>query len=147
MSEKTYKKLMEELSVSLDEVFDRINLEDTTDWVKEHPDVKIIAKTERSSDYFMKTLNENHSDVFNQFIAEVPGMTEYTGLYASILNINIGGYTPEQIIEFVEMNNVPAITMNAKSAAGKYKYSPACTEGCWDNASHARYNSVHSRKN
>jgi len=90
-------------------------------WIKEHPDVKIVAQAERSADYFMKSMESYAKSIIHQFIEEVPGMTEYTGLYSAILNVDIGENTADQLLEFIKMNNVSAITMSAEAAAGKYK--------------------------
>ncbi|QOX63054.1 sulfatase-like hydrolase/transferase [Anoxybacterium hadale] len=90
-------------------------------WLKERPDAVLVAQAERSSDWFMKSMNSYAGSIMDQFISEVPGMVEYTGLYHSILNIDIGGNTVEQILEFIKLNNVPAIVMSKESAEGSYK--------------------------
>ncbi len=90
-------------------------------WVKNHPDVTIVAQAERSADYFMKYINSYASSVLDQFISEVPGMSEYTGLYHSILNINIGGNTADQLLEFIKLNKVAAVVMSKKAAEEAYK--------------------------
>jgi len=59
--------------------------------------------------------------IMDQFVAEVPGMVEYSGLYPSILNIDTGGNSALQLKQFIELNNVPAVTMSKEAAEGKYK--------------------------
>lgn len=93
---------------------------DLISWLKEHPDAVVVAQAERSSDWFMKSMNSYAGSIMNQFIAEVPGMVEYSGLYHSILNIDIGGNTVEQILEFIKLNNVPAVVMSKESAEGPF---------------------------
>lgn len=93
---------------------------DLVAWVKDHPDVTIVAQVERSSDFFMKNLEGYAGNVLSQFIVEVPGMVEYSGLYHSILNVDEGGNSVDQILDYIELNKVNAITMSSKSAAGKY---------------------------
>jgi hypothetical protein len=90
-------------------------------WIKEHPDVKIYAQAERSQDYFMKCMESYAGSIMDQFVAMVPGMVEYSGLYPSVLNIDVGGNTVEQLKEFIEMNNVKAVSMSSEAAAGAYK--------------------------
>jgi phosphoglycerol transferase MdoB-like AlkP superfamily enzyme len=90
-------------------------------WLKEHPDVKIYAQAERSEDYFMKCMESYAGSIMDQFVAEVPGMVEYSGLYPSILNIDTGGNSVDQLKQFIELNNVPAVTMSKEAAAGKNK--------------------------
>ena len=90
-------------------------------WIKEHPDVKIYAQAERSEDYFMKCMESYAGSIMDQFVAEVPGMVEYSGLYPSILNIDTGGNSALQLKQFIELNNVPAVTMSKEAAEGKYK--------------------------
>ena len=90
-------------------------------WVKEHPDVTIYTQAERSADYFMKCVKEQDGSVADQFVLEVPGMVEYTGLYPSVLNIDVGGNTVDQLLEFIDLNNVPAVSMTKAEADGKYK--------------------------
>ena len=90
-------------------------------WIKEHPDVKIVAQAERSADYFMKCMGSYAGSIMNQFIEEVPGMIEYTGLYPSILNIDIGKNTVDQLLEFIRLNNVAAVSMSKEAAEGAYK--------------------------
>ena len=90
-------------------------------WLKERPDAVVVAQAERSSDWFMKSMNNYAGSILHQFISEVPGMVEFTGLYHSILNIDIGGNTADQIIEFIKLNHVPAVVMSKASAEGIYK--------------------------
>lgn len=94
---------------------------DLISWVREHPDATILAEVERSPDYFMKCMESYAGSILNQFIVEVPGIVEYSGLYNSILNVDTGGNTAEQIIEYIQMNQVPSIVMSRESAAGIYK--------------------------
>lgn len=90
-------------------------------WIKEHPDVKIYAQAERSEDYFMKCMESYAGSIIDQFVAMVPGMVEYSGLYPSILNIDVGGNSADQLMEFIELNNVAAVSMSKKAADGVYK--------------------------
>ncbi|HVI39217.1 MAG TPA: sulfatase-like hydrolase/transferase, partial [Anaerovoracaceae bacterium] len=90
-------------------------------WVKEHPDVKIYAQAERSEDYFMKCMESYAGSIMDQFVAEVPGMVEYSGLYPSILNIDTDGNTVGQLLEFIELNHVAAVSMSKEAADGVYK--------------------------
>jgi hypothetical protein len=90
-------------------------------WVKEHPDVKIYAQAERSEDYFMKCMEGYAGSIMDQFVAMVPGMVEYSGLYPSVLNIDVGGNTADQLKEFIELNNVAAVSMSKEAADGVYK--------------------------
>ncbi len=94
---------------------------DLISWMKKHPDAVILARAERSSDYFMKSMGSYAGSIMDQFISEVPGMMEYTGLYHSILNIDIGGNTVDQLLEFIKLNQVPAVVMSKASAEGPYK--------------------------
>jgi hypothetical protein len=57
----------------------------------------------------------------DQFVAMVPGMVEYSGLYPSVLDIDVGGNTVDQLKEFIELNNVAAISMSKEAADGVYK--------------------------
>lgn len=90
-------------------------------WLKEHPDVTIYAQAERSQDYFMKCMESYAGSIMDQFVAEVPGMVEYSGLYPSVLNLDVGGNTAAQLLEFIELNNVAAVSMTKKAAEGPYK--------------------------
>lgn len=90
-------------------------------WVKEHPDVIIVAQAERSADYFMKCMENYAGSMMDQFVSEVPGMVEYSGLYPSILNTDIGGNTVDQLLEFIELNHVAAVSMTKEAAEGVYK--------------------------
>lgn len=90
-------------------------------WIKERPDVTVYAQAERSQDYFMKCMESYAGSIMDQFVAMVPGMVEYSGLYPSVLNIDIGGNTADQLLEFIELNNVAAVTMSKEAASGKYK--------------------------
>ena len=94
---------------------------DLIKWIKEHPDVKIVAQAERSADYFMKCMESYAGSILDQFIEEVPGMMEYSGLYPDILNIDIGKNTVDQLLEFIKLNNVAAVSMSMEAAAGPYK--------------------------
>lgn len=125
----TYYNTNDSQDITLDE-FHELNMKnglnsmdnlDLIAWVKEHPDVKIIVQAERSSDYFMKCVKSYANDLVDQFITEVPGMVEYSGLYPSILNIDIGGNTASQLLEFIDLNNISAVSMSKDSAEGKYK--------------------------
>lgn len=98
-----------------------MDVSDLTAWLEEHPDVTIIVKAERSPDYFMKCMNSYESSIMGQLVIEVPGMVEYSGLYPSILNIDIGDNTSDQLLEFIKYNNVAAISMSKEAADGKYK--------------------------
>lgn len=90
-------------------------------WVKKHPDVTIYAQAERSQDYFMKCMESYAGSIMDQFVAEVPGMVEYSGLYPSVLNIDTCGNTVDQLLEFIELNNVTAVSMSKEAADGVYK--------------------------
>lgn len=90
-------------------------------WVKEHPDVRIYAQAERSQDYFMKCMNGYAGSIMDQFVAVVPGIVEYSGLYPSILNLETGGNTADQLLEFIRLNHVKAVSLSKESAAGAYK--------------------------
>jgi len=89
-------------------------------WVEEHPDVTIVAQVERSADFFMKCMKSYAGSIMDQFIVEVPGMVEYSGLYHSILNIDIGKNTADQVLDFIKLNKVEAVTMSSEDAAGKF---------------------------
>ncbi len=91
------------------------------DWIRERPDVKIYAQAERSQDYFMKCMENYAGSIMDQFVAEVPGIVEYSGLYPSILNIDVGGNSAEQLLEFIRLNNVKAVSMSKEAAAGIYR--------------------------
>ncbi|MDD3169159.1 MAG: sulfatase-like hydrolase/transferase [Eubacteriales bacterium] len=90
-------------------------------WIKEHPDVTIYAQAERSQDYFMKCMESYAGSIIHQFVAEVPGMVEYSGLYPSVLNVDIGGNTVDQLLEFIELNHVSAVSLSKDAADGAYK--------------------------
>ncbi len=90
-------------------------------WVKDHPDVKIYAQAERSEDYFMKCMESYAGSIMDQFVAMVPGMVEYSGLYPSVLDIDVGGNTADQLKEFIELNNVAAVALSKEAADGVYK--------------------------
>jgi phosphoglycerol transferase MdoB-like AlkP superfamily enzyme len=90
-------------------------------WIKAHPDVKIYAQAERSQDYFMKCMESYAGSIMDQFVAVVPGMVEYSGLYPSILNVDIGGNSVDQLLEFIELNNVAAVSLSKEAASGAYK--------------------------
>ncbi len=90
-------------------------------WIKERPDVTVYAQAERSQDYFMKCMENYAGSIIDQFVAVVPGIVEYSGLYPSILNIDIGGNTAEQLLEFIELNNVAAVSMSKENAGGIYR--------------------------
>ncbi|MDD4564280.1 MAG: sulfatase-like hydrolase/transferase [Eubacteriales bacterium] len=90
-------------------------------WARERPDVTLIVQTESSADYFMKCMSSYSEKIMGQFVLEIPGMVEYTGLYPSILNIEKGGNTADQLIEFIRLNNVAAVSMSKKSADGVYR--------------------------
>lgn len=94
---------------------------DLISWVKDHPDVKVFVQAERSADYFMKCMSSYDASIMNQFISVVPGMVEYSGLYPSVLNIEIGGNSVDQLLEFIKLNHVGAISMSKADAEGKYK--------------------------
>lgn len=94
---------------------------DLITWAKEHPDVTLYVQAERSSDYFMRYINNYAENITEQFVSEVPGMVEYTGLYPSILNIEKGDNTVAQLLEFIRLNNVAAVCMSKVSANGAYK--------------------------
>lgn len=90
-------------------------------WMKEHPDVTIIAKPERSADFFMKAMEGYAGSIFDRFIVEVPGPVEYSGLYNSILNIDGSKTTAEQLLDYIRKNNIKAISMSQAAAEGVYK--------------------------
>jgi len=90
-------------------------------WAREHPDATLYVQAERSSDYFMRCINSYAGSIIHQFVSEVPGMVEYTGLYPSILNIEKGDNTADQLLEFIRLNNVAAVSMSKESANGAYK--------------------------
>ncbi|MGI6731020.1 MAG: sulfatase-like hydrolase/transferase [Anaerovoracaceae bacterium] len=90
-------------------------------WMKEHEDVTIIAKVQRSADYFMRCMEDYASEEFERLIVEVPGVQEYTGLYTSILSIEGCRVSPDQLLEYINRNKVPAVTMTSDSAEGIYK--------------------------
>jgi len=94
---------------------------DLIHWVRERPDVIIYAQPERSADWFMKCMESYAGSIIDQFVATVPGMIEYSGLYPSVLNLDIGGNTADQLLEFIELNNVPAVSMSQEAAKGEYK--------------------------
>ena len=85
------------------------------------PDATLYVQAERSSDYFMRCINSYAGSIIHQFVSEVPGMVEYTGLYPSILNIEKGDNTADQLLEFIRLNNVAAVSMSKESANGAYK--------------------------
>ena len=95
--------------------------QDLIAWLKEHPDVMIYAQAERSEDYFMKYMESYAGSIMDQFVVMVPGMVEYSGLYPSVLNIDVGGNTIDQLKEFIELNNVKAVAMTKEAADGVYK--------------------------
>jgi|GEM_PF-599235 len=90
-------------------------------WVRERPDVTIYAQPERSADWFMKCMESYAGSIIDQFVAMVPGMIEYSGLYPSVLNLDIGGNTADQLLEFIELNNVPAVSMSQEAAKDENK--------------------------
>jgi hypothetical protein len=90
-------------------------------WLKKHPDVKIYAQAERSEDYFMKCMESYAGSIMDQFVAMVPGMVEYSGLYPSVLNLEDGGNTADQLLEFIKLNHVAAVSMSKEEAEGAYK--------------------------
>lgn len=98
-----------------------MDFSDLAAWVAEHPDVTIYAQAERSQDYFMKYMEEYAGSNISRFVAEVPGMVEYSGLYPSVLNIDVGGNTAGQLLEFIELNNVAAVSMSKEAAEGPFK--------------------------
>jgi hypothetical protein len=83
--------------------------------------VKIYAQAERSEDYFMKCMESYAGSIMDQFVAMVPGMVEYSGLYPSVLNTDVGGNTVDQLKEFIKLNNVAAVSMSKEAADGAYK--------------------------
>ncbi len=121
----TYKKeeitLNEFQGLTMKNGLTSMDFSDLTSWLEGHPDVTMIIQAERSPDYFMKCMNSCESSIMRQLVIEVPGMAEYTGIYRSILNIDIGANTPNQLLEFIKYNNVAAISMSREFADGKYK--------------------------
>lgn len=90
-------------------------------WIGEHPDVTIVANPDRSSDFFMRTMSSYEGINMDRIIPEVEGMVEYSGLHNGILFVDKGNYTSDQLLEFIKLNNVWAVSMSQKSAEGKYK--------------------------
>lgn len=91
------------------------------DWMAAHPDANIVVSADRSIDFFMKMMNEYNATVTDRIIPYVQGMVEYSGLYSGILNMEVGNYKPEQLLEFMKLNNVWAGSMSQESAEGRYK--------------------------
>ncbi|MEG1930857.1 MAG: hypothetical protein RR131_06925, partial [Anaerovorax sp.] len=94
---------------------------DLAKWMKEHPDVTIVANPDRSADFFMKMMKEYDATVIERIIPELEGMVEYSGLYNGILHVDHGNYKEKQLLEFVKLNKVWAISMSQKSEKGRYK--------------------------
>lgn len=94
---------------------------DLAKWMNEHPNVDIVANPDRSADFFMKTMSIYDGRVVGRIIPEVEGMVEYSGLYNGILNVDNGNYKQDQLLEFIKLNNVWAVSMSPESAQGKYK--------------------------
>lgn len=94
---------------------------DLVEWLSEHPDATVYVQAERSQDYFMKTMEGMDDSVKGRLVAEVPGMVEYSGLYPSVLNLDVGGNTADQLLEFIKLNNVAAVVMSQEAAEGAYK--------------------------
>ncbi len=90
-------------------------------WMKNHPDVTIVAEPERSADYFMKVMGSYEETLFDRLIAVAKGTVEYTGLYPAVLNINVGDNTVEQILTYLDLNHVPAIIMSKEKAEQEYQ--------------------------
>lgn len=98
-----------------------MNFLDLISWVRERPDVTIYPQAERSADWFMKCMESYAGSIIDQFVSMVPGMLEYSGLYTSVLVLDAGGNTADQLLEFIELNNVPAVSMSGGAAKGEYK--------------------------
>lgn len=90
-------------------------------WIKDHPDAKIIAKPERSADFFMKSMEGYAGSIFDRFIVEVTGPVEYSGLYTSILNLDTAKNSAEQLLDYITKNNIQAISLSPELAEGIYK--------------------------
>jgi hypothetical protein len=48
-------------------------------------------------------------------------MVEYSGLYPSVLNADVGGNTADQLLEFIKMNHVAAVSLTKEEAEGVYR--------------------------
>jgi hypothetical protein len=94
---------------------------DLIEWLSEHPDATVYVQAERSQDYFMKMMEGMDDSVKGRIVSEVPGMVEYSGLYPSVLNLDVGGNTADQLLEFIKLNNVAAVVMSQEDAEGAYK--------------------------
>jgi phosphoglycerol transferase MdoB-like AlkP superfamily enzyme len=94
---------------------------DLISWTRKHPDVTVYAQAERSEDWFMKTVESYAADNMHQFVAMVPGMVEYSGLYPSVLNTGVGGNTADQLLEFIRVNHVAAVSLSREASKGEYK--------------------------
>lgn len=94
---------------------------DLISWLKKHPDVTVYVQAERSEDYFMKSMEGYDNSIMDQLVAEVPGMVEYSGLYPTVLNIDVGGNSADQLLAYIKNNHITAVSMSKESANGGYK--------------------------
>ncbi|HML38920.1 MAG TPA: sulfatase-like hydrolase/transferase [Bacillota bacterium] len=94
---------------------------DLAAWLKDHPDVTVYVQAERSEDYFMRYMGDCDGSIKDQLVAEAPGMVEYSGLYPTVLNIDVGGNSADQILAYIKNNHITAVSMSKESANGDYK--------------------------
>lgn len=93
-----------------------MELDDLAQWLQNHPDTYIITDAKRRNIEFLKLISENHPDIQNQIIPQIYYFSEYQpvkkmGYENIILTLYRLNNSDEEIVSFVKMNPVFAVTM------------------------------------
>lgn len=91
-------------------------LEDLAEWLYEHRDVYIVTDIKGNNTEGLKIIKERYPDLITQFIPQVYRIEQYflvqnLGYENIILTLYASNYTDEEIIDFVKLFDVFAITM------------------------------------
>ena len=87
------------------------------EWLREHPEVRLITEIQIESVVTLRSIRNTYQDVFDQLIPQIYVLDDYVQIsymgYSDILlNIENSEYTDDQIIDFVQLHELYAVTMS-----------------------------------
>lgn len=98
------------------EIYDE-NILMLMEWLREHPKVRFITEIQTEPVATLRSIRHTYQDVFDQLIPQIYVLDDYVQIsymgYSDILlNIESSEYTDDQIIDFVQLHELYAVTMS-----------------------------------
>ena len=95
----------------------QMTFDDVASWLKQHPDAYLITDTKKDNKRFLKEIVPKSPEIINNIIPQAMSFEDYKlakklGYKNIILTLYQTYYNDYEILEFVEKNNVFAVTMH-----------------------------------